>query len=159
LGAAVLPNSGDGTELAFLNNYINPDATSMTKLNLDDANFSWDTLVSEGSYVLLKTGNLKLVKDHGLTDEYDTFAFFVEIGDGILIGGGDGIITLGELYAAMGNKLNSVLFGSTTANYINNWKASHFDIVSAPVPTPAAAWLLGSGLVGLVGVRRWRRRG
>ena len=26
-------------------------------------------------------------------------------------------------------------------------------------PIPAAAWLLGSGLVGLVGVRRWRKRG
>jgi len=26
--------------------------------------------------------------------------------------------------------------------------------VSAPVPVPAAIWLLGSGLIGLVGIRR-----
>lgn len=29
-----------------------------------------------------------------------------------------------------------------------------FDVVSAPVPIPAAVWMLGSGLAGLVGMRR-----
>lgn len=38
--------------------------------------------------------------------------------------------------------------------YIEVWKAN---IVSAPVPVPAAAWLLGSGLLGLIGVARRRR--
>jgi hypothetical protein len=30
---------------------------------------------------------------------------------------------------------------------------------AAPVPVPAAAWLLGSGLIGLVGMARTRRKG
>jgi hypothetical protein len=31
------------------------------------------------------------------------------------------------------------------------------NIVSSPVPIPAALWLLGSGLLGLIGVRRFRK--
>jgi hypothetical protein len=30
----------------------------------------------------------------------------------------------------------------------------HFDINPAPVPIPAAAWLFGSGLLGLIGIAR-----
>jgi hypothetical protein len=29
------------------------------------------------------------------------------------------------------------------------------DASSAPVPLPAAVWLMGSGLIGLVGLRKW----
>jgi|GEM_PF-4130487 len=32
------------------------------------------------------------------------------------------------------------------------------DIEASPVPVPAAVWLLGSGLIGLIGVRRRRHR-
>lgn len=39
----------------------------------------------------------------------------------------------------------------------NGYQVSHISIYS-DVPIPAAAWLLGSGLLGLVGVERWRRR-
>lgn len=36
----------------------------------------------------------------------------------------------------------------------NIYKVSHVGTVTSPVPVPAAAWLLGAGLAGLVGVRR-----
>lgn len=31
------------------------------------------------------------------------------------------------------------------------------NIVAAPVPIPAAVWLLGSGLIGIIGIRRFRK--
>jgi hypothetical protein len=35
---------------------------------------------------------------------------------------------------------------------------AHLNVTeSAPVPIPAAVWLLGSGLIGLIGVRRFRK--
>jgi hypothetical protein len=34
------------------------------------------------------------------------------------------------------------------------WVAAIDDIKTSPVPVPAAAWLLGSGLLGLIGIRR-----
>jgi len=36
----------------------------------------------------------------------------------------------------------------------NIGKLSHVGVVGSPVPLPAAVWLLGSGLLGLVGIRR-----
>jgi len=41
--------------------------------------------------------------------------------------------------------------GYSTFSYIN------FDLALTPVPVPATAWLLGSGLIGLAGVARKRR--
>jgi hypothetical protein len=40
-------------------------------------------------------------------------------------------------------------------NFVNDPSVFHLDNVDAtPTPIPAAAWLLGSGLMGLVGLRR-----
>ena len=52
-------------------------------------------------------------------------------------------------------------FGVTSAQYvrIDSGMAKFFDAVEAvnPVPVPAAVWLLGSGLLGLIGIRRRNR--
>ena len=37
---------------------------------------------------------------------------------------------------------------------INGGVIEYQGLVGSPVPVPAAAWLLGAGLIGLVGVRR-----
>ena len=36
----------------------------------------------------------------------------------------------------------------------NDGNFDEFEIVAAPVPVPVAVWLLGSGMIGLVGIRR-----
>jgi hypothetical protein len=51
-------------------------------------------------------------------------------------------------------------FGVTSAQYvrIDSAMAKFYDAVEArAVPVPAAVWLLGSGLLGLVGIRRHNR--
>ncbi len=64
-------------------------------------------------------------------------------------------------------------FGVTLDGYFYNYKkfkdpafaaqhlsyGSGLDVVGSPVPVPAAAWLLGSGLLGLLGVRRFKMVG
>lgn len=43
-------------------------------------------------------------------------------------------------------------------NYTNPVNTSTVTVVGPPVPIPAAFWLLGSGLVGLIGIRRRLRK-
>ena len=47
--------------------------------------------------------------------------------------------------------------GSYDTNTVDS-NIAHLNVTeSAPVPIPAAVWLLGSGLIGLIGVRRFRK--
>lgn len=50
-------------------------------------------------------------------------------------------------------------YGVTSAAYVKmiSGPAKFIDAVEAAVPVPAAVWLLGSGLVGLVGMKRTTR--
>jgi hypothetical protein len=47
--------------------------------------------------------------------------------------------------------------GTTWSLLSSNQRLAAFDIVGTPVPIPAAVWLLGSGLIGLIGIRRFRK--
>ena len=49
---------------------------------------------------------------------------------------------------------NSLIVGGPFSDNIGSWQIA--GTVSA-VPVPAAAWLMGSGLMGLVGVARHRK--
>jgi hypothetical protein len=47
---------------------------------------------------------------------------------------------------------------STAAHTGYGFGSIQVDVSAAPVPIPAAVWLLGSGLIGLVGIRRRMRK-
>ncbi len=52
-----------------------------------------------------------------------------------------------------------ILDGDAMSNYDLSFRTYYDPAAQAPVPLPGAMWLLGSGLLGLVGVRRcgWQR--
>jgi hypothetical protein len=53
----------------------------------------------------------------------------------------------------------TVRSNGTWETYSNSAYEPAFKIVgeTTPVPIPAAVWLLGSGLIGLIGIRRFRK--
>jgi len=64
-------------------------------------------------------------------------------------------LVAGQLYSAtydvyVGDSLGNKIGASTMETW--TWKAP--DTIPAPVPIPAGVWLLGSGLVGIIGLRR-----
>ncbi len=51
---------------------------------------------------------------------------------------------------------NFSTWGTTTLPTVDRLHTLQF-VPAAPVPIPAAVWLLGSGLIGLIGIRRFRK--
>ena len=146
-GAGDLPNSGLDTEKTWLETLSGvPTGLTLTKIEPIDWNASFD--YGEGTYIILKTGNLKL--DSPIPN-YEHFAF--------KMGSGDSFATYDDLIRAMLDDLNAAAgFIGLDEKDLAFWKdtASHFTIAT---PIPSAVLLLGSGILGLVGIRiRSRKR-
>jgi len=69
-----------------------------------------------------------------------------------------GICTTGMVDDGIGgDPMTSAAFSTFNANF--DFTSIHFDsFVQTPVPVPAAAWLFGSGLFGLAGLARRRKK-
>lgn len=94
---------------------------------------------------------------HGVTFG-NSFSFHVDLSGTIDAAASGGSLFSLSLYNAAGDTPLAVPndpFGNGTVHAMNlNPNGSVTDVTPTPTPVPAAAWLLGSGLMGLVGLRR-----
>jgi hypothetical protein len=138
LDSTLLENSGDAEELAYIESVVGTAVTLVDKVDYDEATI--------GDYVLEVT-------DDAYADSYaiaidDTTDYYL-----IKIGCGTGCTADTYLFENL-EELTYAYFTLTQLNIGEILTISH--ITTAAVPVPAAAWLFGSALLGLVGVARRR---
>ena len=148
------PNSGDAREIEWLEGL--PDTPQDLDFFEKVEGWDWNQDIGDNAnaqYIILKTGTLKL-SDYN----FDHFAFEMD--------GFSSENTWNDVITAMWNELGTkqpdwfkeyVANGHDLADF--KGKASHFTMATATVPIPGAVWLLGSGILGLVGIRaRFRKK-
>jgi hypothetical protein len=124
-----------------------PDTTPMgAKFHFETA--PGQVLLKAGqTYVVGATMYAGTVSTPGSTSDFDHFASFNN-GD-TTVSVNPYLTYLGSAYAINGT--NSLAMPTTA--YITDYTIGA-NLEFTPTPVPAAAWLLGSGLLGLVGIRR-----
>jgi hypothetical protein len=127
-----------------------------------DCGYNVDTATGEMAHMFHTTlGNLSNYSTSGVADQP---------GWGLTNTGEFSNIQAFRYWSATGyapSTSNAWLFGfyagvqdytTKATNYNHSWAVHAGDVGTAVVPVPAAAWLFGSGLLGLVGLGRRRRR-
>jgi hypothetical protein len=99
------------------------------------------------------------------TDEYllfdILFVFAANTGNDIVTGLGMGDVDFSRLYEAFYMEFNAEHWlDDGTEDGVTYWEAigpiTDLNVAASPVPIPAAVWLFGSGLLGLIGVSKKR---
>jgi hypothetical protein len=147
LDQATLADSGDATELAWVQSVLGEDASIVSKTDTTSSN--WEQSNESTNVYAYDFGDGQAPAD-----------YFIKVG----VGNNDNTDThylfknLNSLRYAVVDLLNSFGEGMTLKNI---GKVSHIGPVDpgSEVPLPAAAWLFGSGLLGFVGLSRRRSSG
>ncbi len=175
-GAKYLTNSSDGGEVAWVNGMLGTSWTvaDLVKLTNQDALWNWyDTtatnviaydLQANGDAFYIKTGNMTLDKADGVTVQQmkDDSDLLGNLSDHFLYSNIDStdwsVVSLNDIGITINNEILT-MFGTqkytARSSQLNIGKFSHIGEEGGnPVPEPATMLLMGTGLLGLLGVRR-----
>jgi hypothetical protein len=144
LDSTLLPNSGDQEELDYIASVVGTDVYLVDKVDYSDVSTDPDYV---GDFVLAVT-------DDNIADSYaiaidDATDYYL-----IKIGCGTGCTADTYLFENL-EDLSYAYFTLSSLNISEILTISHIT-TAAPVPVPAALWLFGSAMIGLVGVARRR---
>jgi hypothetical protein len=123
---------------------------------LAEAYYSWSTPTYTGTYDDLNTSVWSTDKtgdrQSSMAVDLDLETLFLE---DILTASADGDNWVSLYLMAASDTVGICIFTGGAGSGIENLPTLTFDVVdTAAVPIPGAVWLLGSGLLGLVGMRR-----
>ncbi|BAV33875.1 hypothetical protein SCL_1570 [Sulfuricaulis limicola] len=113
-----------------------------------------------------ETGTVSFATGTGNTMSINLNGTFVYATDDNGYGSGLGpslTFTAGSLYDFDFQKTGSPSFNSSFLFFddydqlLGQWTSMSLTVAPAPIPVPAAAWLFGSGLLGLAGIARRRK--
>ena len=142
--------TGDGETTRTLNQTVAIDwNTSGSFPIIDITSITVDTFVFGGPWTLTFTTPYKVgLIPPGAINELDSLLFtpFGDIYDGLV--------------GVAGNPVGSAVVTATPAgleNYINSAFGDFTFAAAQPVPIPAAVWLFGTGLIGLIGISRRKK--
>ncbi|MDO5675157.1 MAG: VPLPA-CTERM sorting domain-containing protein [bacterium] len=133
--AVKLGNSGDGEVITWLTGVLGPEYTTFSKI--DPVTPQWE-VSGQSTWTAFELSS---------APEY----FFIKTGK---VDSGFDHFLYQNNDSSLWGFVDSLDWGTDS----NIYKVSHVGTATSPVPVPAAAWLLGAGLVGLVGVRRKVRK-
>ena len=133
--AIKLSNSGYATELAWIQSVLGMEYTTFDKIDPVKPLYEVIDNPTLAAFKLPSAPEYFFIKTGKVDSGYDHF-----------------------LYKNNAEMLWGFVDSKDWGTDANIYKISHVGTTTSPVPVSAAAWLLGSGLVGLVGVRRKFRK-
>jgi len=133
------------------------DGTSNDGSYVADAKLNFDTAAGTNTIDIVGTVNpFVVIPTTLLSGSFDSFTYSVIGGNEFFTGTGPDVKSC-ALLCEIGVDPNTPFeFFGISIESVNGTVIST-DIVNTAVPVPAAVWLFGSGLLGLVGVARRRR--
>jgi hypothetical protein len=169
-----LTSYGDGGYLYLQYTPLNGANSTVTLSNFqmgDNTGLNFTSAGTESAASGTLPGSLVFANTNGISDyNHQIFQFADKLSFNLAfsnpaaggVAGGNSTFSLGLFYDAAGG--SSIFGGATsgtllTIDLFNDGTASvqttqDIPTTVTPTPIPAAAWLLGSGLMGLVGIRR-----